>query len=79
MVVARIECKPEGLGVGDECWVDSNVVQNGLRTGRYCKEMRTKMKLPFLGVLGGPERFWLAKLQIFVKRGEHFYHRDNLF
>jgi hypothetical protein len=67
MVVARIERKPEGLGVGDECLVVSDVVQNGFRTGRHCKETRTKMKHPFLRVLGGPEQFWSAKRQIFVE------------
>ncbi len=30
MAIARIECKPEGLGVGDESSVLSNIVQNGL-------------------------------------------------
>ncbi len=33
MVVACIERKPEGLGIGDESQVLSNVVQNGLKTG----------------------------------------------
>ncbi len=51
MVVACIEHKPEGLGAGDECQVVSDVVQNGLRTQRHCKEMRTKMKHPFIGAI----------------------------
>jgi hypothetical protein len=39
MAVAPIEHKPEGLGVGDECWVVSDVVQYGLRTQRHLKDL----------------------------------------
>jgi hypothetical protein len=35
------------------------------------------MKHPFIRVLGGPEQFWSAKHQVFVKRREHF-HRCTL-
>jgi hypothetical protein len=36
------------------CCVASNIVQNGLRFCRNCKEMQAKMKHPFVTVLGGP-------------------------
>jgi hypothetical protein len=54
MVIARIERKPEQLcvGVGDESQHFSNVVQNELRTLRYCKDMLAKMEHPFVRVLG---------------------------
>ena len=54
MVIACIECKPERLCVGDEPQHRSDVVQNGLRTLRRCKDLRTKLALPFVRVLGGP-------------------------
>ncbi len=61
MVIARIECKPELLCVGDESQHLSNVVQNGLRTLRHHKDMRAKMEHPFVRVSECPNRFWLAK------------------
>ena len=39
MVIARIEHKPEQMGVGDDSQHLSNVVQNGLRTLRHHKDM----------------------------------------
>jgi hypothetical protein len=36
------------------CHAASNVVQNGLRSCRHCKEMQAKMEHPFVRVLGGP-------------------------
>jgi hypothetical protein len=57
MVVARIEHKLERLGIGDECWVVSNVVQNGLRTQRHHKEIRTERAHCFARVLGCPSCF----------------------
>ncbi len=68
MVVARIERKPERLGVGDEFEVVSDVVQNGLTTGRHPKEMRIKWEHHFVRVLGGPRRYWSSKHWIFVER-----------
>jgi hypothetical protein len=68
MVVACIERKPERLGIGDEFEVVSDVVQNGLTTGRHRKEMRTKWEHHFVRVLGGPRQFWSSKRQIFVER-----------
>jgi len=59
MVIARIECKPERLCVGDELQHLSDVVQNGLRTLRHRKDMLAKMEHPFARVSGCP--FWLAK------------------
>jgi hypothetical protein len=76
MVVACIEHKPEGLGVGDECQVVSDVVQYGLRAQRHLKDLRTKWEHHFVRVLGGPERFWFAKRWKFVERGKHFHHWD---
>ena len=61
VVIARIESKPERLCVGDESQHLSDVVQNGLRTLRHCKDMRAKMKHLFVRVSGCPTRFWLAK------------------
>ncbi len=61
MVIARIEQKPERLCVGDESQFLSDVVQNGLRTLRYRKDMLTKMEHPFVRVSGCTNRFWLAK------------------
>ena len=54
MVIAGIERKPERLCVGDESQHLSNVVQNGLRTLRHRKDLRTKLAHPFIRVLGGP-------------------------
>ena len=51
MVIARIGRKPERLCVGDESQDLSNVVQNGLRTLRHCKDLRTKLAHPFVRVL----------------------------
>ncbi len=68
VVIARIERKLEGLGFGDEFEVVSDVVQNGLTTGRHREEMRTKWEHHFVRVLGGPRRFWSSKRQIFVER-----------
>ncbi len=79
MGIARIERKSEGLGAGDEFQVVSDVVQYGLRTQRHLKDLRTKWIHHFVRVLGGPEQFWFAKRRIFVKRGEHFHHRDARF
>ena len=57
VVIARIERKPEGLGFGDEFHVVSDVVQNGLTTGRHLKEKRTKRAHRFARVLGSPRQF----------------------
>jgi hypothetical protein len=54
MVIARIECKPEGLGAGDEFEVVSDVVQNVLRTGRHLKDLTAKWEHHFVRVLRGP-------------------------
>ncbi len=61
MVIAHIEHKPERLCVGDEFQENGYVVQNGLRTLRYCKDMPAKMEHPFVRVSGCPNIFWLAK------------------
>jgi len=61
MVIACIKRKPEQLCVGDELQHLSDVVQNGLRTLRHCKDMLAKMEHPFGRVSGCPNRFWLAK------------------
>ncbi len=68
VVIARIERKPEGLGFGDEFEVVSDVVQNGLTTGRHRKEMRTKWDHHFVRVLEGPRQFWSSKHRIFVEQ-----------
>ena len=52
MVIARIKCKPERLSARDESQHLSNVVQNGLKTLRHRKDMRAKMKHPFIRVSG---------------------------
>jgi hypothetical protein len=57
MVIARIECKPERLCVGDEFQEVGDVVQNGLRTLRHRKDMLTKMEHLFVRVSGCPNRF----------------------
>ncbi len=57
MVIACIEGKPEGLGVGDESYILSNVVQNGLTTGWHPKEKQAKMEHRFVRVLRDPEQF----------------------
>ena len=54
MVIACIERKPEQLCVGNESQHHSDVVQNGLRTLRHGKDLRTKLAHPFVRVLGGP-------------------------
>jgi len=51
---ARVEYKPERLGVGDELQVVSDVVQKGVRARGRRKDMRTKMAHPFVRVLRGP-------------------------
>ena len=60
LVVARIEQKPERLCTGDEFEEVSYVVQKGLRAQRHLKDWRAKLAHPFVRVLGGPTRFWLA-------------------
>ncbi len=57
MAIARIERKSEGLGVRDESKVLSDVVQNGLTTGRHPKEKQAKLEHCFVRLLGDPERF----------------------
>jgi hypothetical protein len=54
MVIARIECKPERLRVGDEFQEVGYVVQKGLRARRHLKDMLAEMEHPFVRVLGGP-------------------------
>ncbi len=54
MAIARIERRPEGLGVRDESWVLSDVVQNGLTTGKHPKEKRAKLEHRFVRVLRDP-------------------------
>ena len=61
MVIAHIKRKPEQLCVGDESQHLSDVVQNGLRTLRHCKDMPDKTEHHFVRVSGCPNRFWLAK------------------
>jgi hypothetical protein len=54
MVIARIECKPERLCVGDEFQEVGYVVQKGLRARRHhLKDMLAKLEHPFVRVLGG--------------------------
>ena len=55
MAIARIDRKPEQLCVGDESQHLSDVVQNGLRTLRHCKDMRAKTEHPFIRVSECPE------------------------
>jgi hypothetical protein len=57
VVIARNKRKPEGLGIGDEFQVVSDVVQNELTTGRHLKEKRTKRAHRFARVLGRPRQF----------------------
>ena len=54
MVIACIERKSEQLCVGDESQDLSDVVQNGLRTLRHCKDLQAKLAYPFTRALGGP-------------------------
>jgi hypothetical protein len=54
MVIACIERKPERLCIGDELQDLSDVVQNGLRALRHCKDLWTKLAHPFVRVLKGP-------------------------
>ena len=64
---ARVECKLEWLGVGDELQVVSNVVQKDLRSFRHMKDQRTKMAHCFVRVLQGSNWFWSAKCLKFVE------------
>jgi len=54
---ARVERKPEWLGIGDELQVVSDVVQKSVRARRHHKDVRTKMAHPFVRVLQGPTWF----------------------
>jgi hypothetical protein len=43
------------------------------RLSRIDKDLQAKLAHPFVRVLGGPKRFWLAKRPRFLERWEHHH------
>jgi hypothetical protein len=57
-------------------YVVSNVVQNGLVTSRYRKDLQAKIAHPFVRVLVGMGQFKLAKHPRVLARWKHIHHWD---